>query len=272
MDNRVNYALVGGFVIGMVAVLVFIGVWLSTQWSGKSYNTYAVYMTESVSGLAPDSAVKYNGVAVGYIIDISIDPMNPQSIRLLIKLQDTVPVNQSTTATLIERGLTGVSFIEINTQELRSPRIITPPGQLYPVIKTKPSLFKRLDRAVNELIVRLNKMLDSFDKTFDENTQKSIHKTITNLDKITTVFAKNTKTLEDSIHNANDFFKNGSAATQQLNIGLRSFNGETLPQANQFLSRLNIITDQIHSVSSEFEQNPSILMRGKVPPSKGPGE
>lgn len=272
MENRVNYALVGTFVIGLLSMLIVMGAWLLGSWSGKSFNTYAVYTTDSVSGLSIQSKVKYNGVNVGYVSSITIDPINPQMVRLLLKIESTVPITSATTASLVEQGITGVSFIDLSTDQPNAPRLITKPGELYPAIKIKPSAFRHLGQSVNELVARLTKTIDAFDEVFDEKARNSMHRTMINLDKITTDFAKNTKTLDNTIQHADEFFVQGSRAATQLDIGLKAFSGQTLPQVNQLLSSLNRVSGDLNEVSSEIAQNPSILIRGKTPPQKGPGE
>lgn len=272
MENRVNQAIVGIFVIVLLTALILVGVWLSTEWKGKIYNMYAAYMTESVSGLATNSAVKYNGVRVGYVTSISLDPENPQRVRLLMKIENTAPITETTRAMLIEQGLTGVGSIELHAGTPNSRPLLARPGELYPVIKTAPSLFKRLDMAVNELIVRLNKGMDVLDRTFDQNTQNSFRHTIENLDKITSMLAANTQTLDKSIKHAQILIQKGETATDQLNIGLKAFSGETLPQVNQVLGNLTIFSSQLTEIGNEIGQNPSILIKGRTPPMKGPGE
>lgn len=272
MESRVNYTLVGIFVIGLLIALIFIGIWLSAEGKGKSYNTYAAYMTESVSGLAVDAAVKYNGVKVGHVSSISLDPENPQRVRLLLKIENTAPITETTVATLIEQGLTGVSSIELKAGAPNSPPLLARPGELYPIIKTAPSLFKRLDAAVQELVVRLNKGMDMLDRIFDQNTQKSFRHTIENLDKITSTFAKNSQSLDNSMHHVEILINKGETATEQLNIGLKALTGETLPQVNQLLGNLTIFSSQLNEFGDQMIQNPSILVRGRVPPAKGPGE
>lgn len=272
MENRINYTFVGIFVICLFTVLIFIGVWLSTDWKSKVYNTYAAYMTESVSGLAVNSAVRYNGVKVGHICSISLDSENLQRVRLLMKIENTAPITETTTATLIEQGLTGVSSIELKAGAPNSRPLLARPGELYPVIKTTPSLFKRLDAAVNELVMRLNKGMDIIDRTFDRNTQNSFKHTIENLDKITSTFAANTQNLDKNLQSVQILLKDGDIAAKQLNMSLKAFSSETLPQVNQLLGNLTIFSGQLNEMGDAMIQNPSILIKGRVPPAKGPGE
>ena len=272
MESKVNYTLVGVFVIGLVTALIFIGVWLTAGWKGKVYNTYAVYMTESVSGLALHSIVKYNGVKVGFLTSMSLDPENPQRVRLLLKIENTAPITETTTAMLVSQGLTGVSTLELRAGTPNAHPLLARPGELYPVIRTAPSLFRRLDIAITELIVRLNRGLDIIERTLDPKTRKSFQHTISNLDKITSMFAANTQSMDDSIHHANSLIKKGEAAADQLNIGLKTISGETLPQVNELLGNLTIFSSQLNEFGDEMIRNPSILVRGKRPPEKGPGE
>ena len=59
MDAKVNFAVVGAFVLVLGAALVAGVLWLSSGKSyRKAYDTYLVYMSESVGGLDPDAPVR----------------------------------------------------------------------------------------------------------------------------------------------------------------------------------------------------------------------
>jgi hypothetical protein len=54
MEARVNYAVVGAFVLALGAALIGGILWLSGGGATrKAYDTYVTYMDESVSGLSP---------------------------------------------------------------------------------------------------------------------------------------------------------------------------------------------------------------------------
>ena len=72
MDSKVNNTLVGLFVIILSIALVASILWLSVSTDNKYYNTYQIYMQESVSGLNRQAAVKYRGVEVGTVRDIAL--------------------------------------------------------------------------------------------------------------------------------------------------------------------------------------------------------
>src|SRR3990167_263035 len=99
MEANVNYTVVGLFVIILTAAFVFGIIWLSSgaYWE-KEYQTYQVFMQESVSGLNIDSPVEYNGVNVGTVSYISIDQKNPKLVQVLLSIKQGTPITLGTRA------------------------------------------------------------------------------------------------------------------------------------------------------------------------------
>ncbi len=68
MESKVNYTLVGVFVLLMSSLLIAFAFWLGKyNDSASAYAHYKVYLTESVAGLAPEAAVKFHGVDMGKV-------------------------------------------------------------------------------------------------------------------------------------------------------------------------------------------------------------
>ena len=87
MDPRVNYTLVGLFVMGLGGALAVAIIWLSRGTEDKVYQTYVAYVYESVAGLNPRAPVKYRGVEVGQVRRISLDKNNPERVRLVLDIE-----------------------------------------------------------------------------------------------------------------------------------------------------------------------------------------
>ena len=69
MDDKVNYTLVGAFVLVLGAVFVAAVLWLAAGLGGqRAVDTYQAVIRESVAGLNVDAPVKNLGVAVGKVI------------------------------------------------------------------------------------------------------------------------------------------------------------------------------------------------------------
>ncbi len=157
MEPRVSYALVGLFVLVLAGAFLVTTLWLVGAGPKGDYRTYAMYPVESVAGIAGESLVKFQGVDVGKVREVGIDPKDPRRVRLLLDLRRYVPITVDTTATLASQGLTGlVYFIELRAGEPGSALLEAEPGAEYPVIKAVPSDFARLQRIGTELLERAN--------------------------------------------------------------------------------------------------------------------
>jgi len=74
---------------------------------------YRVRYKISVSGLEIGAPVKYNGVRVGRVESISIDPDRVSHSLVTISLQSGTPVKKNAKAILSVQGITGLKFIEL---------------------------------------------------------------------------------------------------------------------------------------------------------------
>ena len=152
MEPKVNYVLVGGFVALFGAMVIGVILWLGKTDYRGSYDRYLAYMSESVAGLSVDSTVKYRGVDVGRVKDIKLNPETPEEVVLTLDILHGTPIKTDTIAVLETQGLTGLATLNLTGGSREAPPLEAQPGQEYPVIKTGPSLFFRLDQALSKLL------------------------------------------------------------------------------------------------------------------------
>src|SRR5579871_4609539 len=95
MEPRAHHVLIGLFtVISATAALLF------TLWLNKSHNDtelhyYTIVFNEAVRGLSKGSAVQYNGIKVGDVIGLTLDPRDPRKVLARIRVDSNVPVKQT---------------------------------------------------------------------------------------------------------------------------------------------------------------------------------
>lgn len=153
MEPRVSYALVGLFVLVFGGAFVALVFWLVGVEPATDYRTFAVYPPESVAGIGGETPVKYQGVDVGKVRQVGLDPRDPRRVRLLVDVRREVPINVDTTASLASQGLTGlVYFIELRGGETGSAALEAAPGADYPVIRAELSDLTQLQRTGTELL------------------------------------------------------------------------------------------------------------------------
>lgn len=265
MDTKVNYTMVGLFVVGLTVALILIGIWLSAGLDRKVYLPYAVYFRESVSGLELNAAVKFNGVNVGYVEKISLNPRNPQEVELILEIGEGIPITETTKATLTTQGLTGLASVELTPGPVGSPPLVKKPGYDYPIIQSAPSFLNRLDIMVGEVAQALNRL-------FSPENQKALTHVFTNLEKVTTVLADHSTDLGDSLRSTSIILKNTSDASGDFPQASRYFSNQLMPNADTTLQQLDSLSRSLSELTQQLEQNPSLLLRGRAPATPGPGE
>src|SRR5690349_20305397 len=110
MENKSHAWAAGLFVLGVTALLIALAVWL-TRDAGSSH-AYELSSRDTVTGLQPQAAVRYKGVAVGKVTHIGFDPDAPGNVLIRIDVNDTTPLSPTTFATLSYQGITGLAFVQ----------------------------------------------------------------------------------------------------------------------------------------------------------------
>lgn len=176
MESRVNYTAVGIFVILFGICLVAFAFWLGKHnQDDAKYRRYKVFITESVSGLAPEAAVKFHGVDVGKVESIQINPRNSEEVELTLKIKKSTPIKTDSRAILKFYGITGLAFIEIAGGSKSAP-LLSEDDDAIAIIPSSPSLIQRLDESLSNVASKLSKTLDHADRLFsDQNVENVSH-------------------------------------------------------------------------------------------------
>lgn len=306
METKTNYTLVGLFVLLLTIASFGIGGWLISDTSYRQYNAYYAYMSESVAGLNKDAPVKYNGVDVGYVSNISINPNNTREVQLLLKIQSSIPISESVSARMISQGLTGLRFVELQVEETNAP-IIMKGDDKYPVIKTQSSLMVRLDQTLSHILRDFDNISDSLQRLLDEDAAISLRNSLTHIETITAELAKNIDAMTKGINSAQTMLANTANVSRefpelakviketlsevnqvakQINQTSASFafaanqsgsaaqqvNEQVIPDINQLVGTLNFLSEQFTELVQAVENQPSMIVRGRQTGKLGPGE
>ncbi len=307
MEAKTNYTLVGIAVLALTVGLLGAIIWLSVGFQQKKSNTYAVYIHEAVSGLSNDSAVKFNGVQVGTVKSIELNQDDPRQVEILLAIEEGTPITTSTSATLISQGITGTSYVGLTASTSNLTPLKKIPGEKYPIIPAKPSLFNQLDKVLKEVSENVNKVSVEIRHIFDNENARYVKHTLANIEQFTDVIAKNSKNLNNTlastdtitrnlaqvsqdlpemVHDlkltlkqfdkmASSFAKAGDSVSVTMGAGktaIDKFSQQTIPPAVNLLRKLDAIANNLEKVSDQMRVNPSVLVRGSTPPKPGPGE
>jgi phospholipid/cholesterol/gamma-HCH transport system substrate-binding protein len=147
METDKRYFLEGLFIVGFVVAAAFFFVWLAN--AGKSDDiVYRIRFAESVSGLSLGDAVKYQGVDVGTVKAMRLDPADPRIVEVDVRLRRETPVKTDTKATLVLKGITGVVYVELDGGTAATKRLVdvTAQDQVPEIPSEKSRLAALLDQ------------------------------------------------------------------------------------------------------------------------------
>lgn len=308
MEAKVNFTIVGIFVLVLGAALIAGVLWLSSGGAyRKAYDTYQAYMLESVSGLSLDAPVRYRGVEIGRVRRIALAPQNIEQVQLTMDIERGTPVKVDTVAVLRVQGLTGIAYVELSGGRSDSPALQARPGEDYAVIRTGPSLMVRLDSAVTALLTNVNRTSENMNALMDEGNRQAFKKSLADLEVLSRTLAARSAAIDSGLSNAARTMENSARLTGEMHqlleriqrsadafdrmsnevaragasasgtfesarAGARQLTGETLPEAHQLMTELRDLTNALRRFSTQLEQNPSALVFGKPVSKRGPGE
>ena len=211
METRANHVLIGLFTILVTLLGVVFALWAANYAANRDWDEYDVIFKEAVTGLGTGGTVQYNGINVGEVRKLSLDPEDPRKVIARIRLAADTPVKIDTKAKLAFIGLTGVAQIQLSGGLPESPRLLPTPDRKVPVIPTEPSALQNIAEAANDIVERLRTVLS------DQNIER-ISGTLDDVHQVTSTIAAQKEDVAGLIRNLRD-------ATAQLNITLGKAQG-----------------------------------------------
>jgi len=240
----VNYALVGAFVLVLGAALIAGALWLASggAWQQK-YDLYLAIEDESVAGLNLNAPVKYNGVDVGKVREIRLDPDNPERVILLFAIERGTPIREDTVAVLKTQGLTGIAYVELSGGARDAPPLrATVQGQ-YPVIRTKPSLSARLENVLTTVLAKLDSTSSSINAILGDENRAAFKSALADIAALSRTLAARKDSLDAGIASAVRTFDNSARATAQL--------GPVIDRMGPVIERLGRSAEAVERMGNE---------------------
>ncbi len=182
METRAPYALIGLFVIAMITAVFGFVYWLHNTAGLGERTLYRVRFETPVSGLLTGAAVLFNGIRVGEVTNLRLDPDDPKRVTATIAVSTTTPVRADTLAGLEFQGLTGVPVIALEGGTTAAPRLTGPAGE-PPLLRADPAASRSMTDAARQALTRVDAVLSENSDAFKS--------AIANLNTFTGALARN---------------------------------------------------------------------------------
>jgi phospholipid/cholesterol/gamma-HCH transport system substrate-binding protein len=259
MERNANYALVGLISAILFAGLLVFVVWLAGNGFSRSLDTYDVIFHGPVRGLSDGGEVHFNGIKVGEVKHIFLDPRNSTMVIARVKITSDVPVRSDSLASLEPQGITGVNYIQISAGTPTKPllKAVTPEGR-FPTIPAKGDALSGILAGGGDIMKRAAEALDRLNQVLSDQNIKSLSQSMSNIKDVTdelrarkSIIADAQKTLVDA-----------DAAVAQVRELAQSSNGLVNGDGKRAIAKLADAATEIESTAKS--------VHGMVDNLKGP--
>jgi phospholipid/cholesterol/gamma-HCH transport system substrate-binding protein len=181
MEIRARYVQMGAFTLAVLAAVFAFVYWLNNAGTLRARAVYQVRFEGSVSGLLTGSAVLFNGIRVGEVTALELNPADARQVLATIAVARNTPIRTDTTVGIDFQGLTGSPVIALTGGSSNQP-LASAKGAISLLI-AEPGAGQSMSQAAREVLKRLDALLA-------DNAQP-LRSVIANLDTFAAALARN---------------------------------------------------------------------------------
>ncbi len=251
METRANHILIGSFVIGVVLLALGCLLWLGKFGSERDSALYDIAFAESVIGLSKGSVVSYNGVAVGEVVSLAIDPKDLTRVVVRVRINGRDLIRRDTEATLGFSAVTGVADIRLAGGSLQSPQLHD--GRDVPMLTASPSALSKLAASGEDIMVNINEVAARLSDLLSPQNVAKVESVLGNVDALVASVGHERETLAEAIRQL-------STASVQLQSTLASIDGAADSvrglmdgEARALLSSANAAVEKLDALSAQVD-------------------
>lgn len=275
METKANFILIGAATVLGAALLMLFAMWLANSEFRRGYHEYDVIFADPVRGLTEGGEVRFNGIKVGEVRELRIDPDNTTRVIARIRVASEVPVRADSEAQLEPIGLTGVTLIQLSAGSADGEILRSTFGYI-PRITGRGSQIDILVEQSEDIVMRASEAMAAVrDLLTDENIAR-VSRIVANLETVSTQLADQRSVIVRSGEAAEAMTAAGrdiaalarqsQAEMAELDLAIREIrdaasvaSGETLPELALAAEEIRRASAAVGAVASNLEENPSVL-------------
>jgi phospholipid/cholesterol/gamma-HCH transport system substrate-binding protein len=275
METKANYLMIGGFVLGVLALAFIFVFWMSNFAGGGK--RYSIVFESSVAGLTTGSSVGFNGIRVGEVQSFALDPEDARKVQVLVSVRDDTPVRENSHASIQSMGLTGGSGIQITPGTPDSPILVATAENPIPVIRADPGSGQGVFEAGSAALNNANVFISKLNALLDQN-EKSINTTMTNVEQFTTMLNAKSDDIGLTISNVKEGAESFKSLSTKLEVslgdnmdGLSRQARESLQEFGNFMREGRRAAGTLNRILEKLEADPrGFLLGGSQVPEYTP--
>lgn len=187
MERDAHYAAVGIATIALLAALAVFSIWLARLQFNSDYDVYDIVFYGPVRGLSEGGEVHFNGIRVGEVTDLNLDPDKGDQVIARIRIDATTPVRVTSRAQMEPQGITGLNYIQITAGDPQSAILKTQyRDNVVPVIQSQPSPIAELLSGSGTVLAQTVDALNRINRVLSDDNVRSFSTSLRNFESLST--------------------------------------------------------------------------------------
>ena len=278
METRAHFVMIGVTAIVGVALALLFSLWIAGAEFNRSYRHVVVVFDGPVRGLARGGEVRFQGIKVGEVTDLRIDPTNASKVLARVRVDAATPVRADSVGQLEPVGLTGVNLIQITGGTAKAPLMRTQMGQPLPRIRGEASEIDKLLGAGGDIAERTSRALLAIQSLLTEENVAKVSRTLSHIEAASAELEKQKGAVREAreaivaLRDAGRRFETAAAAVEGLSTDARGQLGPlgdkaqvTVAQANEALIALRDAARTAQSTLQSTEEAAAIAAEQSLP-------
>ena len=250
MERDAKYAAVAAFALLAVVATVAFVLWYSGRGERLDYVRYEIYFDGSVSGLARGSPVRYLGVDVGRVENLSVDRANPGRVKVLVSADSQAPVSGATRARLGLLGLTGLLYIDLQKDPGANPAQALTKGEEFDVIPSRQGDIEAFLAKLPDLLGHAAGLAERMELMLADDNIEAVTETLRNLRAASRELPAVTR---EAASLAGDLRRTSTEVTE-LAASLRSVTGSAGPQLEATLAGTRAAVEKLGHAADSLDR------------------
>ena len=254
METRAHHILIGLFTVLTAAAALLFALWMSYAAGQRDYQPYRILFERSVNGLSVGSKVQYNGIEVGDVTELSLNPDDPRQVITLIRVYEDTPIKVDTRAKLAFASITGSMSVQLYGGTPESQRLLAQSSDDTPFIQADPSPIATLFDEGEEMVENLNAILQSVNELFDDNNREQAGNILTNIAQITEMIASQQSALDENMALFGDVSRQASTTLESIESLSLEANRLLSQEGQQVMRSAESASRNVASAAQRIEQ------------------
>jgi phospholipid/cholesterol/gamma-HCH transport system substrate-binding protein len=188
METKANYVITGLFTLAVIVGAFGFVYWFQSTGGGGERATYRVVFEGSVSGLRTGASVLFNGIRVGEVAELTLDPRAPRSVIAIVSVDRNAPVRADTKVALEFQGLTGLASLALTGGSADRADITGAIGDTPLTLKADAGATADVTQAARETLRRIDSLV--------ADNEMALRASLRNIETVTATLAQNSDRFE----------------------------------------------------------------------------